>query len=65
MEKKILSGFLTSHDSIVSVHGHPWLPFESLRILNFEINADLDHAFHCNAGPDPASQNNADPDPQP
>ncbi len=32
--------------------------------MNFDFNADLDQALHCNTDhpdPDPASQNNADP----
>jgi hypothetical protein len=38
---------------------------QPLTLLNFDLNADSDPAFHFNAGPDPdpASRNNADPDP--
>jgi hypothetical protein len=50
---------------IVSVHGHPQLYFEPLKLLNFDFNADPDPDFHFNADPGPASKNNADPDPQP
>ncbi len=40
----------------MSVHGHPRLYFESVKLLNFYFDAypDPDPAFHCNADPDPA-----------
>ncbi len=41
------------------------LHFKSLKLLNFDLNADPDPALHSNADPDPASENNADPDLQP
>ncbi len=40
----------------------PWLHFEPLNLLNFDLNLDLDPAFRPNADPDPASKINADPD---
>jgi hypothetical protein len=53
----------------VSVHGPPPLHFESLKLLNFDFNADPDPdpAFHSNADPDPypAYHSNADLDPYP
>jgi hypothetical protein len=45
--------------SIVSVHCHPRLCFEPLKLLNFYFNADP--AFQSNADPDPVSKHNADP----
>jgi hypothetical protein len=55
----------------VSVHGPPWLHFESLQILNFDFDVDPDPLQNAdpntasqNTDPNPASQN-ADPDPQP
>jgi hypothetical protein len=35
------------------------LYFETLMILNFDVTADADPAFHSVADPDPASKNNA------
>jgi hypothetical protein len=35
------------------------LYFETLMILNFDVTADPDPAFHSDADPDPASKNNA------
>jgi hypothetical protein len=34
--------------SIVSVHFHPRLYFEPLKLLNFDFNADSDPVFHSN-----------------
>jgi hypothetical protein len=48
-----------------SVYGHLWFHFELLKLLNFDIYADLDPAFLSNAELDLASKNIADPDPQP
>jgi hypothetical protein len=31
---------LRPHASIVSIHGLPWLHFEPIKLLNFDINAD-------------------------
>ncbi len=39
-------------------------PFEPLKLLNFDLDADPAPPFHYDADPDPASLNNpADPDP--
>jgi hypothetical protein len=35
---------------------------ESLKLLNFDFNADPDPACYSNADPDPACYSNADPD---
>ncbi len=50
------------HASIVSVHGLPWLHFQLLKLLDFDLNANLDPypAFYSYADPDQAFQNNAD-----
>ncbi len=50
----------------MSVYGRPRssrLDFVPLKLLNFDLNADPDPAFHSNGdpNPDPASKNNADP----
>jgi hypothetical protein len=46
----------------VSVYGPAFLYFEPLKLLNFDLNADPDLAFHSDADPDPesASKNDAD-----
>jgi hypothetical protein len=44
----------------VSVHGPPRLHFESLKLLNYDFNADPDPAFPSNVNPDPASRNYGD-----
>ncbi len=52
----------------MSIRGPPRLDFVPLKLLNSDINADLDPdpAFHSKADPDPnpAYKNNAYPDPQ-
>ncbi len=52
---------------MMRVHGPLLLYFETLKLLNFDFNADPgpDPALHSNADPDQASEINADPDPQP
>jgi hypothetical protein len=40
----------------------PWLQFETLKLLNFDINADLDQDFRSIADPDLAFLHHADPD---
>jgi hypothetical protein len=40
-------------------------PFEPLKLLNFDFNADPDPAFNSNADPDPAFKNDEDADLQP
>jgi hypothetical protein len=42
----------------------PRLYFESLKLLNFDFNADPDPSCYSDADPDQASKNNAAPDPQ-
>jgi len=58
----------TVQGSILSLHcQRPRLHFDTLKLLNFDFNADpdLDPAFPSNADPDPASKINAEPDLQP
>ncbi len=46
------------------LHGaRPRFRFKSLKLLNFDFNADMDSAFNSYADPDPgpAPKNNADP----
>ncbi len=40
----------------MSVLGPPVLDFDPLKLLNFDLNANKDPAFHSNADPDPASK---------
>ncbi len=51
----------------VSVHVPLRLYFNPLKLFNFDLNPDLDLAFHFNADHDqyPAFKNNTDPDPDP
>ncbi len=42
------------------VYNTPRLCFEPLKLPKFDLNADLDAAFHSNANVDPDSKNNAD-----
>ncbi len=59
--------YLSLRTFILSLKGPPRLCFEPVKLLIFDLNADLDPAFHSNADQDPylAFKNNADPDPQP
>jgi hypothetical protein len=52
--------FLAFQASTVSVHAPLWLYFEPQKLLNLDLYADTDTAFHSNADPDPAFENNAD-----
>jgi hypothetical protein len=47
------ASFLSLNASIVSVHGPPRLHFETLKLLNFDNNADPDPAFHSYEDQDP------------
>ncbi len=38
-------------------------PFEPLKLLEYDFNADPDPAFYCNAGPEPVVHSNVDLDP--
>jgi len=50
------------HASIVRAHGHSWLHFESIQLLNFNFNpVDPDAAFYSKTDPDSVSQNNLGP----
>ncbi len=49
------------HTSFMSVDSPPWLHFEPLKLLNFELSADPDPAFHSNADLDSTLKNNAYP----
>ncbi len=44
---------LILHTSILSVYGPPRLHFKSLKLLNFDFDADPDPAFHSSADPQP------------
>jgi hypothetical protein len=66
---KLHASIFRIHAFIVSVHGLPWLHFQPLNLLDFDLNANLDPypAFYYNADadPNPASkimQMHAEPD---
>jgi hypothetical protein len=58
---------MSLHASIVNVQSPRRLDFKPLKLLNIDLNADLDPdpGFHSNPEPYPAFKNNTDPDPLP
>jgi hypothetical protein len=47
---------------VAIIHGPLRLNVKPQKLLNYDLNADPDPAFHSNTDPDSASKNNADPD---